>query len=295
MIHPTLILALAGAAAAAELALEPTCGTFSSATVVDVNLGIDLSTITTIVAFGDGYTDGGKQNGTALDPAVQVPPNPKAGGRMSNGPLWVEYLADSINATLMDFAVHKSVASNDLYPNITLDERDFTFQSNVLISSTEKPDTDSTLFIVYEGMEDYIISEDDLDAVNSNIMFQILKLSSSPLNGKNFLVVDSYGRGNTSEAGDAYKLALFQGVGSAYNNMGLNVAFADLGNLINAAVADPESFGYESIGPCTVDDTTTVGECDNANSTIFYITDFPSTATHELMADYVQAVIEDCA
>lgn len=53
----------------------------------------------------DGYTDGGKQNGTTLDPAVQVPPNPKAGGRMSNGPLWIEYFTDSIGATLKDFAV----------------------------------------------------------------------------------------------------------------------------------------------------------------------------------------------
>lgn len=53
----------------------------------------------------DGYTDGGKQNGTTLDPAVQSGTDPKAGGRMSNGPLWIEYFADSVGATLMDFAV----------------------------------------------------------------------------------------------------------------------------------------------------------------------------------------------
>lgn len=113
----------------------------------------------------------------------------------------------------------------------------------------------------------------DLSEVSSNVVFQILKLSSSPLFGKNFLVVDSYGRGNTTAKGDAYKLEVFHGVNSVHNAYNLNMAFADLGSLINAAVSDPASFGFESVGPCTVDETTTVGQCDNANATVFYMTE----------------------
>jgi hypothetical protein len=113
----------------------------------------------------------------------------------------------------------------------------------------------------------------DLHEVSSNVLFQIIKLSSSPLFGKNFLVVDSYGRGSTSTAGDAYKQSVFSGLGSAYNNYGLNIAFVDLGELLAAAITDPESFGYEDVGPCTVDETTTVGQCSSPNSTVFYISE----------------------
>lgn len=53
----------------------------------------------------DSYTDGGVEDGSPLSPAVLVPPNPKAGGRSSNGPVWVENLATSAGATLKDYAV----------------------------------------------------------------------------------------------------------------------------------------------------------------------------------------------
>lgn len=53
----------------------------------------------------DSYTDGGVRDGSPLKPAVLSPPNPRAGGRLSNGPVWVENLASSANATLKDYAV----------------------------------------------------------------------------------------------------------------------------------------------------------------------------------------------
>ena len=89
----------------------------------DVNAGVDLSCIKTIVAFGvclrgywchhgaacdvdycdltqDSYTDGGP-----LPPPVITPPNAEAGGRATDGRIWIEDVADDIGATLMDYAV----------------------------------------------------------------------------------------------------------------------------------------------------------------------------------------------
>lgn len=58
-----------------------------------------------IRASKDAYTDGGVSDGSPLKPAVLIPPNPMAGGRVSNGPVWVENLAASAGASLKDYAV----------------------------------------------------------------------------------------------------------------------------------------------------------------------------------------------
>jgi hypothetical protein len=61
----------------------------------------------------DSYTDGGgKRNGSPLAPAVIIPPNAQAGGRSTNGKLWIENIASDIGATLMDYAVSSCVYSH---------------------------------------------------------------------------------------------------------------------------------------------------------------------------------------
>jgi hypothetical protein len=53
----------------------------------------------------DSYTDGGKEDGSPLDPPVLHPPSSLAGGRSTNGLTWVEHVANDIGATLKDYAV----------------------------------------------------------------------------------------------------------------------------------------------------------------------------------------------
>lgn len=58
-----------------------------------------------MVASQDSYTDGGKQDGSTLAPAVLIPPNPEAGGRSTNGKIWIENIADDYDAKVMAYAV----------------------------------------------------------------------------------------------------------------------------------------------------------------------------------------------
>ncbi|KAK0475447.1 carbohydrate esterase family 16 protein [Armillaria novae-zelandiae] len=255
---------------AVQLAIEPSCGALFG-TVSDLNAGLgSLSSYSTIVAFGDGYTDGGKEDGSTLAAAVQDLPNPKAGGRLSNGPLW-------------DYAVTATVVDHTQYPAyIFSDTRDFVYQNNYVISGRNKPTADDTLYIVFVGM--------DFPNTASNVIYELLLMTDSPLFAKNILVVDNYGRGN-------YKQSVFDGLGTLYSKRGANVGFVDLGNLWAAVLGtNPgcEAFGYVSAGACTVDDTTTEGQCDNPDETFYYIPNYPSAATHRLMADYIEAVFEQC-
>ncbi|KAK0194079.1 carbohydrate esterase family 16 protein [Armillaria mellea] len=285
-----------------ELVISPSCGTLYGG-VGDLNSGLgSLSSYSTIVAFGDGYTDGGKQDGTTLDEAVQDDTlDPKAGGRMSNGPVWVEYLASDINATIKDYAVTKSVVDDTQYPSFksTLDDRDFLYQGNLVISSTNKPDSDTTLFIIFHGMEDFLLADaSNFPTTASNILYELIMLADSPLYAKNILVVDNYGRGNATDEGEIYKQDLFDGIGTLTKKFtDVNVGFINFENLWTAVLGtDPgyEAFGYTNSGACTVNETTTVSQCDDPETTFYYIPQYPSTVTHRLMADYVKAVFETC-
>ncbi len=53
----------------------------------------------------DSYTDGGRQDGGPLPAPVITPPDAEAGGRSTDGKVWVEDIADDIGATIMDYAV----------------------------------------------------------------------------------------------------------------------------------------------------------------------------------------------
>ncbi|KAK0194805.1 carbohydrate esterase family 16 protein [Armillaria mellea] len=294
-----IVAAFVSLAAGVQLVIEPSCGALFG-TVSDLNAGLgSLSSYSTIVAFGDGYTDGGKEDGSTLTAAVQDLPNPKAGGRMSNGPLWVENLASDINATLKDYAVTATVVDHTQYPAyIFSDTRDFVYQNNYVISGPNKPTADDTLYIVFVGMEDFLRADaSSFPNTASNVIYELLLMTDSPLFAKNILVVDNYGRGNVTSYGNEYKQSVFDGLGTLFSKRGANVGFADLGNLW-AAVLDTnpgyEAFGYVSPGACTVDDTTTEGQCDNPDETFYYIPSYPSAATHRLMADYIEAVFEQC-
>ena len=103
-----------------HLAVGPQCGSLPGA-AADMNAGLNINQYKTIVSFGvrpfselirlvlslfqDSYTDGGRQDGGSLVPAVIIPPNAQAGGRSTNGPVWVEDIVSDIGAHLMDYAV----------------------------------------------------------------------------------------------------------------------------------------------------------------------------------------------
>lgn len=95
-------------------------------------------------------------------------------------------------------------------------------------------------------------------------------MTSSPLYAKNILVVDSYGRGEQTTAGDDYKQELFDGL-STLSSQGTNVAFVDMGEFFSDVLSDVQAAGFEDVGPCTVSASTTAGECSNPDETVYYI------------------------
>ncbi|KAI3608190.1 thermolabile hemolysin [Moniliophthora roreri] len=257
-----------------RLAVSPICGSFPG-NVADINAGIDPGRVRTIVSFGDSFTDGGKDDGSPLDPPVIIPPNHKAGGRSTNGPVWVEGVADDMgNATLMDYAQWAACTDLSLWP-----------------SNPRKVD--------FVGQE-----HDDgtrMHAAAEAVLTQIDILSSAPTNGRSFMVLDVYGRGSTNPAGEDFKQTIYNGLAQRHSKTlsPLNVAFVDYARIWNGVLGEVPGYkasGHTSTGQCVdcSSDCDENGWCKDAAHHFYWVYGHPSKETHRIMADYVGLVLRDC-
>jgi len=284
-----------------HLAITPSCGKLGG-TFANTNAGVATSAINTIVAFGDSYTSGGRNDGGPLPAAILVPPNPRAGKRVTDGPVWVEGLAAGLkNATLMDYAVSGAVVDVTLWPS-KAGQSDFLHQAALFLSQGHVLTPSSTLYTVFFGINDVVASTSDgnhLPQAASEVIGQIQKLAVSPTNGKNFLIVDNYGRGSRSANGDAWKQAVFSGL-STLRSQGLNVAFVDFAPLwtaVQGTTPGYAAFGYTNPSSClpNLSQTDLSGECSAPNTSFYWLPGHPSKETHSIMASYAELVLANCA
>ncbi|KAH7921926.1 carbohydrate esterase family 16 protein [Leucogyrophana mollusca] len=283
-----------------HLAVGPQCGPLGG-TVSDVNAGLDLSKYKTIVSFGDSYTDGGRHDGGPLLPPVIIPPNAQAGGRSTNGKVWVENIADDIGAHLMDYAISSSVVNITLWPSNPRPV-DMIQQVALFLNQSNNLDPDTTLYTVFFGIndwEDSFIDGDHLPEAAQDLLGQMKLLASPPTNARNFLVTDVYGRGTTDASGQAWLQSIFDGLTTFHTGSPpLNVAFANYARIWDGVLGpDPgyQAFGYTNTSSCVIGNgTSTVGSCSDPEHYFYWIPGHPSKETHRIMADYVEEVLLAC-
>ncbi|KAG8706516.1 hypothetical protein FRC09_002377 [Ceratobasidium sp. 395] len=304
-----------------HLAIGPTCGKFTATgNTSDLNAGLwDLKQYKTIVSFGDRYTSshikstmiskdakfsytaGGVDDGSPLAPAVITPPSPKAGGRTTNGPVWIEYIANDTSARFMDYAVGGAVTNRTLWPS-KANASDFIGQVEIFLNQSNKLNPATTLYTVYFGINDVSASHKDgaqfLPAAAQVVIDQIKRLAAPPTLARSFLVTDSYGRGSHEAAGDAYKKQIFNDLAKLhYGPPFLQIGYADFGYVWDAVLNTAPgyaAFGYNSPGACALNSSTIIGACDDPDHTFYWIPGHPSKQTHRIMGDYVEQALQKC-
>ncbi|KAL4067472.1 carbohydrate esterase family 16 protein [Scleroderma yunnanense] len=282
-----------------HLAIQPHCGPLSG-NFFDVNAGLDMTKYRTIVSFGDSYTDGGRHDGGYLSPAVVIPPNAFAGGRSTNGKVWVEHLADRIGARLMDYAWSSAVTNITLWPDNPF-PRDFIMQTTLFLEQSHHLDPETTLYTIFFGIndwEDSFIDGNNLLQAAASLLSQIALLSQPPTNARNFLVTDVYGRGRHNDWGEAWVQAIFDGLVEFHTRSSprLNVAFANFATIWDGVLGpDPgyDAFGYVSTEACNPG-ITTANTCSDPDHSFYWFYGHPSAVTNRIMADYVNEVLEWC-
>jgi len=264
------------------------------------------------VSFGDSYTDGGKSDGSPLEPAVVIPPNPEAGGRSTNGLTWVENVANDMGAELMDYAQSAACIDLSLWPS-NPKKVDFLGQMRTFLNQSNQLDPETTLYSIFFGINDYLASRvdgDHMEEAAQILLQQVSILASPPTNGRYFMVLDDYGRGQTAPQGERFKQTIFSGLNQFHmgldpisaNKSGpkLNVAYVDFSTIWNGVLGpDPgfKAFGYTNTDSCTQCYSygcTTDGMCDDPEHYFYWIPGHPSKETMRIMADYVVEVLFQC-
>ncbi|KAJ7265654.1 hypothetical protein C8J57DRAFT_1069268 [Mycena rebaudengoi] len=289
-----------------HLAITPTCGKLGG-TFANVNSGIVTSGIKTFVAFGDSYTFGGRSDGGTLPPAVLIGVNPRAGGRVTDGPVWAEDVASDLGATIKDYAVSGAVVNVTLWPSKAANS-DFLHQAALFLGQKNVLNPTTTLYAFFFGIKSahgiltrLTVSAEDgnhLPQAATDLLAQIKQLTAPPTNAKNILVLDDYGFGTHSAIGDAWKQAVFAGL-TPLRAQGLNVAFVDFAPLWDGVLGTSpgfKAFGYLNPGGCIPDSKQTdlSGECATPLNSFYWLPSHPSKETHRIMADYVNFVLANC-
>ncbi|KAJ7692144.1 carbohydrate esterase family 16 protein [Mycena rosella] len=282
-----------------HLAITPTCSKLGG-TVGNTNAGIATAGFKTFVAFGDSYTSGGRSDGGTLPAAVLNGTSPRAGGRVTDGPVWAEDIASDLGATIKDYAVSGAVVNVTLWPS-EAGHSDFLQQAALFLSQKNVLDPTTTLYTVFFGINDFGATSTDgnhLPQAAAELLTQIQQLAAAPTNAKNIIVLDDYGRGAHAAIGDAWKQAVFNGLNTLHAQ-GLNVAYIDFAPLWDAVLGTSPgfaAFGYKTDGACIPDleQTNLSGECATPLNSFYWLPGHPSKETHRIMANYVESVLANC-
>ncbi len=254
-----------------------------------------------LAAFGDSLTDTGN-----LDAFFGLPQPPYAPGRISDGPVWLDGLADSLGLSSLTsasggnnyaWAGATTGPAGSTFPPFSLLSQAATYLSNV--SGIADPDA---LFVVWGGAND--VRDNDAQGAVPNIATIINDLASA--GAVNFLVLNLPDLGQTPEslAGDApggtaaeitaaslaYNSALTASLSSISAALpGVTIIEFDVFTLFNQVLSNPAVFGFANVtAPCWTGGYFGLGtQCGNPDEYLFWDDIHPTAAAHEIVGSEV--------
>ncbi len=276
------------------------------------------ATFKQLFVFGDSLSDTGNVFNVTQGIFPQNPPY--FNGRLSNGPLWVDTLADKLglNPTLftdvsgtasptdgVNFAFVGANTGNDnigslpFLPLPGLQTEIDSFENNFAASAD--PDA---LYIVFAGGNDYLFGGvTDPTVPVTNISTAITSLFN--VGARNFLVPNlpdlgktpnSLSRGSDISNGlnqltGLHNSGLTQTLNSLSQSLtGINVISLDVNSLFNNVIANPQEFGFTDVtNSCLTNFNSPIdfsfNVCDNPDNFWFWDDVHPTTASHRLIGD----------
>lgn len=262
--------------------------------------------------FGDSLTDPGNFY-TASGGAF--PPSPPYAQRISNGPVWAEYLAgqlglspvpstkiSALNPPLQGanfaFAGATSGTANTVVPAFpALQQQIGQFLGLGL------PQNPNALFVLWAGANDYLPTQSTFQPFTNpkpsvtNITTAVSALEAA--GAQNILVVNLPDLGAvplTRTATDALRLNTLS---AAHNNFlfrqmrrlerspgfDANIIPLDINALFKQAISQPSQFGFTNVTEPCLNQQTFVS-CSNPNQYLFWDSIHPTTAAHQLIGNF---------
>jgi outer membrane lipase/esterase len=241
-----------------------------------------------LVVFGDSLSDNGN-----LFAATGNPPPPYYMGRFSNGPVWVEYLADRLNVPLNDFAYGDAQTDTN-----NADLPGTGIEAQVAGYLTAHPTLDaSALYILQGGTDDYLAGQSNPAIPVGNLTGELTELAQH--GAKRFLVMNLPDLGLTPELlgtflqGPGTQLSQANNLLLADSLQGLSASFPgdqfkllDMYSIQHEVTADPTAFGFTN-----VTDAYLLNGSGDPNKYLYWDAGHPTTAAHQLIADFAYAEV----
>ena len=245
------------------------------------------ATFSQIVVYGDSLSDLGRTS--ALTGGAAPAYSNVAGGRFSNGSLWVEYLAGSLGLSTnpnTNFALGGATSGiNNVVPFLD------GVQAQVAKNSIDDP---NALYIVWGGANDYLFFG---GTANPTVTTNHLKNEVSTLidrGAKNILVPNLPDLGNLPGTRNLNSSSGLTSLTQAHNtnlvedlknlsstHPGIDLLLLDVDSFVSQVWAKPSNFGLTN----TTDGCWLV-TCSTPDTYFFWDDIHPTTAAHALIGDF---------
>jgi thermolabile hemolysin len=251
------------------------------------------ATYRNLVVFGDSLSDAGNLFGKLGTTSTLYPE-----GRFSNGPVWAEYLANHLDANLIDFAYAGArTGDSTLIPGLKTQVSDLKSILQ-LYPALLGP---RTLFVIWAGSNDLLAGTDYQEPVK-NIADALDTLAS--LKAQNILVLNLPNLGLTPELNKSPSdAAAAEAKSTAFNtaladtldvfqseNADIKLFRFDAYSLLEDIVNNPQAFGFDDVKESENPGGTLSGSTDGVY--LFWDAIHPTTAAHKVLAVKVAEAIE---
>jgi thermolabile hemolysin len=253
-----------------------------------------------VYVFGDSLSDTGNvyqaTNG-------QAPPSPPYfDGRYSNGPVWVEYLADELDladAELKDFAFGGATTGRT---NNTSAAGMIGLQQQIdrFIATNPDPDPDA-LYIIWAGANDYLggtvtnpseplanLSQAITDLADAGA--QTILVANLPDLGEIPLTRYTERSTSLSSLSQQHNAQLAELIDRLQPRLApdVNLLLLDVNSLFADAIANPDRYGFSDVNSSCLEI-----RCPNPDGYLFWDQLHPSTAAHEQLAELAIETLEE--
>jgi phospholipase/lecithinase/hemolysin len=270
-----------------------------------VPLQTQAASFSQIVVFGDSLSETGNSFET-----TGIPPSPPYfQGRFSNGPVWIDYLADDLEISSdrrTNYAFGGATTGSDnniLLPTGAPSLPGLQQQLNSFTATNTTADPNA-LYLVWAGANDYLGGNITDPTVPVNNLTSTVK-TLSEYGAKNVLVANLPDLGRIPATSNIPQIADNLNLLSEFHNLGLTNSLSelsqqtdtkiislDVNSLFRRAIANPSEFGLTNVTDACL---TQAGVCSNPNEYLFWDDFHPTTVTHELVSEAALSSLESKA
>ncbi|QUJ66443.1 SGNH/GDSL hydrolase family protein [Photobacterium sp. GJ3] len=264
-----------------------------------------VSGLNKVVAFGDSLSD----TGNLFNASQWVFPNRNSWflGHFSNGFVWTEYLSESLNLPLYNWAVGGAAGSNQYVALTGVTEQVTSYLEYMQLAKNYNPA--NTLFTLEFGLNDFMNYDRSVADASADFSEAMKRLTASGANHILLMTLPDATRApqfKYSSQAEIDKVqakilafnAFIQAEAKRYQDQGVNVVLFDAHKLFDQITSNPQSHGFANAKDACLDinrnsaadylySHSFTDECAlyGSDQYVFWGVTHPTTATHKYIAN----------